>query len=123
MSSDYEKDLRGRMIHSTWQIRNWTGDFGKDYTKRNIRTIYQRDEKYKQLLGVTRSDLNLDFMKEIDRSISILEIGSNAGDQLLLLKQPVIRIKDKKEEGRRKSSQNHFKTSVEEFFSKNENNC
>lgn len=75
------------MISTTKQIKNWTGEFGKKYTERNLRTIEEKDKRYIELIGVKRSEINNEFIGDLDRSSSILEVGSNVGDQLLFLKK------------------------------------
>lgn len=74
-------------MYASKQMEVWNGEFSKEYTKRNIRTIAERDKRYMELIGVSRTELNYEFVNFIDRSINILEVGSNVGDQLLLLEQ------------------------------------
>lgn len=75
------------MSIATQQMKNWQGEFGKSYTLRNEMTLKTLDETYKELYGVTATDINKRFMEGLDRNIRILEVGSNAGNQLLLLQK------------------------------------
>jgi pseudaminic acid biosynthesis-associated methylase len=72
---------------ATDQIRRWIGDFGREYTVRNGHTPEQLDQFYLQTYGVTRTELNRRFLKEIPKAAHILEVGCNMGTQLLLLKE------------------------------------
>ena len=69
----------------TLQADTWSGAFGETYTKRNTRTLDDLDDLMKSTLGVTRSELNEEFLGDLDRDISILEVGCNIGNQLALL--------------------------------------
>ncbi|MCK4788064.1 MAG: methyltransferase domain-containing protein [Desulfobacteraceae bacterium] len=73
------------MAKITEQMEKWTGEFGKEYTDRNALTLEETEALYKRNYGVTRTELNERFLKGIDRSIRILEVGSNVGNQLLYL--------------------------------------
>jgi pseudaminic acid biosynthesis-associated methylase len=66
----------------TDQTQQWSSDFGKEYTDRNPHTIEAMDEHYKKQFGLTRTELNLVFLGNLDRKIKILEVGSNVGSQL-----------------------------------------
>ncbi len=66
----------------TDQIQQWSSEFGKEYTERNPHTIEVMDELYGKQFGLTRTELNLTFLGNLDRSIKILEVGSNVGAQL-----------------------------------------
>jgi len=72
---------------STEQVRRWQGDFGKDYTDRNPQSVEALDELYEKSFGVRRSELNQQFLGDLDRDIAILEVGSNVGAQLMALQQ------------------------------------
>ena len=71
----------------TEQIGVWEGQFGKEYTDRNTLTLPQLDQLYKRNYGVSRTELNEEFVGSFDRSIKILEAGSSLGNQLLSLQQ------------------------------------
>ena len=66
----------------TNQMQQWSSEFGKEYTDRNPHTIEVMDDLYKKQFGLTRTELNLTFLDNFDRSIKILEVGSNVGAQL-----------------------------------------
>jgi len=69
----------------TQQMKTWAGDFGKEYTDRNALSLEELELLYKRLYGTTRSEMNYDFARDFDRDLKILEVGSNVGNQLLLL--------------------------------------
>lgn len=69
----------------TPQIDRWTGDFGREYTDRNEASLDEVDALYKDNYGVTRTQLNAEFLKEIASAARILEVGCNIGNQLLRL--------------------------------------
>jgi len=72
-------------VEMTKQMEKWSGDFGKDYTDRNVFSLEELDALYKSKYGVTRTELNQRFLEGMDRSIRVLEVGSNVGNQLLCL--------------------------------------
>jgi len=69
----------------TPQVAAWTGEFGVEYTDRNALSTEQLDASYRQKYGISRTELNQAFVGGMDHSIRILEVGSNVGNQLLLL--------------------------------------
>ncbi|MFA5181797.1 MAG: pseudaminic acid biosynthesis-associated methylase [Syntrophales bacterium] len=69
------------------QTQQWSSEFGKGYTDRNPHTLEAMDGLYKKQFGLTRTELNLMFLGKLDRSIKILEVGSNVGAQLLGLQK------------------------------------
>ena len=71
----------------TKQASVWEGQFGKEYTDRNTLTPLQLDQLYKRNYGVSRTELNVEFISSFDRSIKILEVGSSLGNQLLSLQE------------------------------------
>ncbi len=68
-------------------MKEWMGDFGKKYTNRNALTLDEMNEMYRKKFGMSREDLNNLFIDKINRNIKILEVGSNIGNQLLLLQK------------------------------------
>jgi len=78
---------REKMKDQTYQLSKWIGKFGKSYTSRNAQTLQEMDKLYLKNYGVTRSCMNKLFLSKMDRSIRILEIGSNIGLQLGLLQR------------------------------------
>jgi pseudaminic acid biosynthesis-associated methylase len=75
------------MEEITEQIRRWTGTFGKEYTDRNALALEQMDELYKKNYGITGTELYQEFLGGLERSIKILEVGSNIGNKLLVLQR------------------------------------
>ena len=75
------------MNTDTSQIKFWKGSFGKEYTDRNIYNPVELDEMYRKWFGVTRTEMNIEFIGNLDKSIRILEVGSNVGNQLLVLQK------------------------------------
>ena len=73
------------MNKHTKQMESWEGKVGKEYTERLDMTTAELDKLLMQQLGITRSEMNLEFLDGLDRSTRILEVGSNIGNQLLAL--------------------------------------
>ncbi len=71
----------------TNQMEQWVGNFGKEYTDRNAGLLEDIETAYKQRYGMTRTEMNRRFIGDIDRSIKVLEVGSNIGAQLLCLQK------------------------------------
>jgi pseudaminic acid biosynthesis-associated methylase len=66
----------------TSQMKEWGGDFGRSYTDRNPRSFEEMDALYLEYFGMTRTQLNHEFLGDLSRSTWILEVGSNVGTQL-----------------------------------------
>src|SRR5881397_1327272 len=75
------------MMKQTSQMDAWAGEFGRAYTDRNLLSPRELDALYLNRLGVTRRALNEEFIGALDRGSRILEVGSNVGDQLVLLQE------------------------------------
>jgi pseudaminic acid biosynthesis-associated methylase len=71
----------------TAQEAVWKGAFGHEYTNRNTYEPAALDELYRKNYGLTRKELNESFLGGIAKEASFLEVGCNAGNQLLLLQQ------------------------------------
>lgn len=69
------------------QLKEWTGDFGYEYTKRNLLSIASMEKLYKFNYGIGRLEMNKIFLDKLNRSARILEVGSNIGNQLLYLRK------------------------------------
>ena len=69
----------------TDQSRQWGGEFGRAYTDRNPRTPEAMDALHTHNFGVTRTEMNRDFLGALDPSTRILEVGANVGAQLATL--------------------------------------
>jgi len=76
-----------RNLPETKQSEKWRGEFGREYSERNLLAPSDLDEIYRRNYGVTRTALNCRFLADIPRSASILEVGCNLGNQLIFLKQ------------------------------------
>ena len=63
------------------------GRFGESYTDRNLLTPEDHDLLYLNDFGVSRTQLNQEFLNDIPRDARILEVGCNIGNQLMLLRQ------------------------------------
>lgn len=74
-------------MKKTPQMEKWAGDFGKAYTERNPYAFDDTEELYIKLYGVKRTTMNNEFIGSLDRSMKILEVGSNVGGQLIVLKE------------------------------------
>jgi len=74
-------------MKETEQIKKWSGEFGKDYTNRNLLNPEELDACYLKNFGVTRTELNKEFLSSIDSNSRILEVGSNVGNQLSTLQK------------------------------------
>ncbi|MBN2564005.1 MAG: methyltransferase domain-containing protein [Phycisphaerae bacterium] len=63
----------------------WEGDFGREYTDRNLYSAEELDATYERIFGLSRTAMNSECLGSLDRGARILEIGSNVGNQLLCL--------------------------------------
>ncbi|MHA2312961.1 MAG: pseudaminic acid biosynthesis-associated methylase [Candidatus Thorarchaeota archaeon] len=68
----------------TKQEEFWEGEFGDEYTLRNAGDW---DEFYKKQWGTTRTELNEEFLSNMEKDVSILEVGCNRANQLLILQE------------------------------------
>src|SRR3990172_489447 len=68
-------------------VGRWTGDFGREYTDRNSLGLEELDALYRQWFGVTRRELNGRFLGDLGRSVRILEVGTNLGNHLLVVRE------------------------------------
>lgn len=69
----------------THQRKTWESEFGEDYLQRNLFNPEQLDNLYLSRYGISKTNLNNDFLKDIPRDARILEIGTNIGNQILHL--------------------------------------
>jgi pseudaminic acid biosynthesis-associated methylase len=79
-----EKKKMGR---TTKQIEKWSGQFGREYTDRNALSLEELEKLYERNYGISRTKMNTVFIGDVDRSIRILEVGSNIGNQLACLQK------------------------------------
>ncbi|MDD5063440.1 MAG: methyltransferase domain-containing protein [Phycisphaerae bacterium] len=73
--------------HTTSQSQKWESKLGEEYTERNIFAPEQLDQLYVSNYGISRTALNEAFLGNFERSVKILEVGSNLGNQLLSLQR------------------------------------
>lgn len=71
----------------TAQIKIWQGEFGRAYTDRNTLSPEQLDKLWLGNYGISRSEINREFLAEVPKDARILEVGCNVGNQLLALKE------------------------------------
>jgi len=69
----------------TEQMKQWSEEFGKEYTDRNYMGDSNFDDLYRKRFGVSRSQLNDEFLSSLDKNLRILEVGCNIGIQLRIL--------------------------------------
>lgn len=72
-------------MKKTKQIEQWEGEFGEAYTARNLHIMEDMNESYKSLFDVSRLQMNEEFIGALERSIRILEVGTENMDQMFLL--------------------------------------
>jgi pseudaminic acid biosynthesis-associated methylase len=65
----------------------WKGEFGRHYTDRNTFDVDGLDSLYRKNFGRTRTSINQHFLSSVSNDASFLEVGCNAGNQLLLLQR------------------------------------
>ena len=70
----------------TPQEKFWLSKFGKEYMKRNNFTPQELDKFYVENLGVSRSQINRDFIGNLNLK-NTLEVGCNIGVQLNMLQK------------------------------------
>lgn len=71
----------------TKQTEHWAGKNGDAYVDRNPRSTTEMESLYREEFGMPRSAMNTDFLGDLDKELSILEVGANVGVQLELLRQ------------------------------------
>ncbi|MBL7892782.1 MAG: methyltransferase domain-containing protein [Bacteroidia bacterium] len=64
------------------QSEFWKGEFGREYTHRNTFDPSAWDQTYLNTWGITKPEMNKQFIGELPKNIKILEVGSNIGLQL-----------------------------------------
>jgi pseudaminic acid biosynthesis-associated methylase len=69
----------------TRQMGIWSGAFGREYTDRNAASIEELDAMYQREFGIGRQAMNQAFLGSLPRDLRVLEVGSNIGNQLVLL--------------------------------------
>jgi pseudaminic acid biosynthesis-associated methylase len=74
-------------VPETKEGEAWRGEFGSQCSERNLLDPPELDNLYQGKYGVTRMALNQSFLADLPRSASILEVGCNLGNQLMILEQ------------------------------------
>jgi pseudaminic acid biosynthesis-associated methylase len=74
-------------MKQTTQEEVWKTIFGESYNHRNDFDNKALDEVYISDIGISRTEMNEKFIGDLDRDISILEVGCNIGMQLVNLKE------------------------------------
>lgn len=62
------------------------GEFGDQYNDRSSQDIEGMELLYRQAYGATRLSMNKAFVDTLPRSLSILEVGANVGQQMEMLR-------------------------------------
>ena len=70
----------------TEQMEEWAGKFGEEYTDRNITSPDEFDKLLRSRIGLSRTEQIDEFLSDLELN-NILEVGSNVGNQLLLLQK------------------------------------
>lgn len=71
----------------TAQINFWKGTFGKEYTERNSFDLDEWNKLYISIFGVTKIQMNQEFIGDFPKDMRILEVGCNIGLQLIGLQK------------------------------------
>ena len=71
----------------TDQAKMWEGDFGKAYLDRNPKSVKELNSLYEKDFGISRTDLNKEFLENVPKDARILEVGSGIGLQLKALEE------------------------------------
>lgn len=65
----------------------WRSHFGEEYNKRNTYTNEELDNVFRKVMGISRTEINKEFINDLDRESKILEIGCNIGMMLVNLQE------------------------------------
>lgn len=72
----------------TEQMEFWLSNFGKEYTERNFFANSDKwDKSFSDRYGVSKTQMFEDFIGNLDKKTSILEVGCNVAHQLRALQQ------------------------------------
>lgn len=70
-------------MKKTKQMEVWCSDFGREYTERNTRSNEEMNRlAYIDRLGISRTELNRQFIGDLGKDLRVLEVGCNRGDQV-----------------------------------------
>ena len=68
------------------QMKEWAEKFGEEYTDRNMTTPDELDKLLRSRIGFSRTEQIDEFLSDLELD-NILEVGTNVGNQLLLLQK------------------------------------
>ncbi|MBM4177563.1 methyltransferase domain-containing protein [Candidatus Gribaldobacteria bacterium] len=74
-------------MQKTQQEQAWQGEHGNLYNVRNPHFKSDLDALYQENYGITRTQLNEEFLGDLPKEIKILEVGCNVGSQLHCLQE------------------------------------
>lgn len=69
----------------TKQMNTWGSEFGKEWTGRCALGVEGTDQRFKDDVGSTRTEMYQEFLADVDRDIRVLEVACNIGTQLATL--------------------------------------
>ena len=67
-------------------MKEWAGKFGEEYTDRNMMSPDEFEKLLRSRIGFSRTEQANEFLSDLELD-NILEVGSNVGNQLLLLQK------------------------------------
>jgi pseudaminic acid biosynthesis-associated methylase len=74
-------------MNLTKQEKIWSENFGKEYTDRFYEGVKQIEKNFIQDYGISRQELDSEFLGDLDKNIKILEVGCNIGMKLYSLQK------------------------------------
>ena len=74
-------------MNQTTQEEVWKTNFGEEYNHRNNFDNKALDDVYISDIGISRTEMNEEFIGNLNRDIKILEVGCNIGMQLVNLNE------------------------------------
>ncbi len=69
----------------THQRKTWEEEFGEGYLERNVYDPTELNQFYKDRFGLTKDQINDQFLENVPKDAKILEVGTNIGNQLFHL--------------------------------------
>lgn len=85
-NNPYKLIILKSLMKKDKQAEIWSSEFGNSYTERNDLTQEELDNLYINNFGISRTELNKEFLSGLNKSIKVLDVGCNTGMQLLNLK-------------------------------------
>lgn len=65
----------------------WRSHFGEEYNNRNTYSNEELDKVFKKVIGASRTEINEEFIGNVNRESKILEVGCNIGMMLVNLQE------------------------------------